>query len=427
MKMNQYGKTGYDGERNRVCAGFLFLLLIAGFPVRAQDIQWRGPERNGKYPDTGLLKEWPEGGPALVLKKDGLPNGYSTPVMYEGMIYISGKRDDADVLTCLDLQGNVIWETVYGQSWENTYPESRNTPTIENGRIYITGGMGTVVCMDTETGEILWNVNTHEDFGGEFHRWGMAESVVLTDNAVISTPVGDRTVAVALDKEDGSVLWESGSAGGVRSYVSPLLIDHNGKEIILIVSSEDLIAVDPGAGELMWSFDIVTGHAPRGSRNNTVTPLYHDGSVFVTSGYDVDAIMVSLSEDGMVPTEKWSDATLDTHHGGVVLVDGYIYGSNWINNGNGNWVCQEWDTGKVMYEEKWHNKGSIIYADGLLYVFEEKRGHVGLVEPDPEGFRVISSFRITDGTGPYWAHMSIYGKKLLVRHGEVLFVYDIAE
>jgi len=135
--------------------------------------------------------------------------------------------------------------------------------------------------------------------------------------------------------------------------------------------------------------------------------------------------MLELTPDGNDVKLKWSDPALDTHHGGVVLVDGYIYGSNWISNGMGNWICQEWETGKVMYDQKWYYKGSIIFADGLLYVYEEKQGNVGLVELTPDGFNVISSFRIEEGSGPHWAHMSIYDRKLFIRHGTVLFVYDL--
>lgn len=406
--------------------GLMLILLLISL-VHAQEVQWRGANRDGKYPDKGLLKEWPDKGPSLILKKDGLGKGYSTPVFYEGMVFISGKRDSVDVVTKLDLKGNILWETIYGKAWSKSFPETRSTPTIEKGHLYIMGGLGTVVCIDTESGEIIWEVNTHEEYEGEFHRWGMAESLLLTDLAVISSPIGARTAMVALDKKDGSLLWETESRGGVRSYVSPLVIDHKGREMILATSDKDLIAVDPDDGEVIWSFDIKTGHSgEKNRRNNTNTPLYHNGEIFTTSGYDVDGLMLKLSPDGSEAELKWSNATLDTHHGGIVLVDGYMYGSNWINNGNGNWVCQEWESGEVIYEEKWHNKGSVIYADGLLYLFEEKRGHVGLVEPDPEGFKLISSFRVEDGSGPYWAHMSIFDKKLFIRHGEVLFVYNIA-
>ncbi len=406
---------------------WLMLLTVQVVVVEGQNTQWRGSARDGKYPDTGLLKEWPHEGPKLLLQKEGLGNGYSTPILYKGNVYISGRRDSVDVITKLDMEGDIIWETIFGYSWDKSFQETRSTPTIENGKLYIMGGLGTVVCIDTESGTIIWKTNTHEEFAGEFHRWGMAESLLLTENAVISSPVGERTAVVALDKLDGSLLWQTESLGGVRSYASPLLINHNGRNMLLVTSSKDLIAVTPEDGKVIWNYDVLKGHSQENRRINTNTPLYHEGSIHTTSGYDADGIMLDLSPDGSAVTLKWSNANLDTHHGGVVLLDGYLYGANWLNNGNGNWVCQEWETGKVMYEEKWYNKGSIIYADGLLYVYEEKKGHVGLLEPTPEGFRMISTFKIRGGSGPYWAHMSIYDKKLFVRHGTVLFIYDIAQ
>jgi outer membrane protein assembly factor BamB len=403
----------------------VILVIVFTQTIQAQDTQWRGANRDGKYPDSGLLKSWPESGPELILKQDSLGNGYSSPIVYEGKIYISGRRQEVDVLTKLDLQGKILWETAYGRAWDQSFPESRSTPTIEDGRIYIMGGLGNIVCMDTEKGEIIWQVNTHEEHGGEFHRWGMTESLLLTGRAVISSPTGEQTAVIALDKKDGSLLWKSEPQGGVRSYVSPMLIEHNGTRMVLITSSEDQMAVDPETGELFWTVDLMEYASPKGRRININTPLYQNGEIFFTSGYDAIAVMIKLSEDGKQAEVKWSNDTLDTHHGGVVLLDGYIYGSNWLNNGNGNWVCQEWETGKIMYEEKWFNKGSIIYADGLLYIFEEKNGNIGLLEPNPEGFELISSFLPEGGTGPWWAHMTIYEKKLFVRHGATLFVYDI--
>ena len=408
----------------------LFLVVVFGVAseVCGQDAQWRGPNRDGKYRDTGLLKQWPEEGPDLLLKKEGLGNGYSTPVVYEGDIYISGRRDSVDVLTRLDINGQIKWETIYGKAWDKSFPETRSTPTIEDGRAYIMGGLGTIVCLDTETGGIIWSVNTHEDYKGEFHRWGMAESLLLTEDAVISSPVGEMTAVVALNKENGSLIWKTESIGGVRSYVSPMLVEHNGTPMILVTTSNDIMGVSSDNGKVFWNFDLVTDYGYReGRRNNTNTPLFHNGEIFTTSGYDADGVMLKLSDDGKSAELKWHNGALDVHHGGLVLLDGYMYGANWVNNGNGNWVCQEWDTGKVMWEEKWHNKGSIIYADGLLYIFEEKQGHVGLVEPSPEGFKLISSFLPDGGSGPWWAHMSIYDKKLFIRHGTVLFVYKIGE
>lgn len=403
------------------------LLLIIGIPLMSQDVQWRGPDRNGIYPDTGLLQEWPDGGPELLLLKEGLPGGYSTPVIYDDRIYITGRRDTIELISSLTMSGKVLWETEYGLAWIESFPETRNSPVIEDFRIYITGAKGNVACIDAVTGDIIWSVNTHEEYNAGFHRWGMAESLLLTDVAVISSPVGKETVLVALDKKDGSLLWKTDPVGDVRSYASPLMINHNGQDLIIATSSKHLIGVDPENGKIFWKFDLVTDYTKRGRRNSTNTPLYNDGEIFVSSGYDDTALMISLSDDARSVTLKWTSNVLDNHHGGFVLLDGYIYGSNWINNGNGNWVCLDWETGEVMYKEKWKNKGSIIYADGRLYLYEEKRGNVGLLEPTPDGFNVISSFIVEVGKGPHWAHPSIYNGKLLLRHHDALLVFNIKE
>ncbi len=346
-------------------------------------------------------------------------------MLYNNIVYITGRRDTLEVLTAVDLKGKVLWETIYGKPWMESFQETRNTPTIEKGRIYIEGTMGTVNCIDATTGHVLWSRNTHDEFKGEFHRWGMAESLLLTENAVIVSPTGSETVMVALDKHDGSLLWKTKRSRGSRAYVSPLMIEFKGKKMILATSSDELLAINPANGEILWTLDLLTGYTERGRRNSTNTPLCHNGEIFVSSGYDDTALMIKIADDGRSASVKWTSKVLDNHHGGMVLVDGYIYGSNWLNNGNGNWVCLEWESGKVMYEEAWHNKGSIIYADGMLYLFEEKFGNMGLFETTPDGLRMKGTFKVDDGNGPRWAHPSIYNGKLLLRHLDVLLVYNI--
>jgi hypothetical protein len=135
--------------------------------------------------------------------------------------------------------------------------------------------------------------------------------------------------------------------------------------------------------------------------------------------------MLSLSEDGNEVQLKWMNEDFDTHHGGNLFLDGYIYGSNFQNNSNGKWMCANWKNGHTNWESEWETKGSIITANGMLYLYEEKRGNVALVEPSPEGLKVISTFQITSGDGPHWAHPAIYHGKLFIRHGDVLMVYDL--
>ena len=158
----------------------------------------------------------------------------------------------------------------------------------------------------------------------------------------------------------------------------------------------------------------------------TNTPTFKDNNIFLTMGYDYKAVMLEMDSLGTGVTEKFVDHTFDNHHHGVILYDGYLYGSNWYNNKQGRWVCMKWDTGEIMYVDDWESKGSMIMANGLLYCYNEK-GSVGLVKPDPDGFEVIGTFKITEGAGPHWAHPFIGEGKLLIRHGDVLMVYDIAE
>ncbi len=401
------------------------LFLSLNLNLVAQEVQWRGPNRDGKYPDTNLLQEWPNGGPKRVLLKEKLGSGYASPVVYKDVIYITGRRDSVDVLTALTMKGDVLWETSIGKSWPSSYPDSRNTPTIENNRIYVTASMGTVNCIKAETGEIIWAVNTHDKYKGEFHYWGMAESSLLTETAVISSPSGKETAMVALSKIDGSLIWKTKSMGDIHSYVSPLLIEYNGVKQIVGITSEYVLSVNPENGDINWSFNLKDILEEGVNNINTNTPLYHDGEIYVTRGYNAESVMLKMAEDSKSVSLKWSSNALDTHHGGVVLLDGYIYGSNWLNNGKGNWLCQEWETGKIMYEEKWYNKGPIIFADNRLYIYEEKQGNVGLIEPNPSKFILKGTFKIDEGNGPHWGHPTIYNGYLLIRHGKALMIYDI--
>ncbi len=404
---------------------FIFFLTIS-LVVSAQEAQWRGPSRDGIYPDSCLLEEWPESGPELLQVIEGIGRGWSSAVAHSDTIYVAGSKDSTDMLSAFDFHGNLLWSTAFGSSWHATYPDSRNTPTVEGDRVFITSGMGEVACLNAHSGKLIWKMNPHKEFRGVLSYWGMAESLLLTDNAVICTVGGEDAAVVALDKRSGELIWASQTADDGRAYASPLLIERNGNKIILVELEQNLLGISPLNGEIFWTFSLKPDSAELVSMlNHTNTPLYSKGEIFITRGYDMDALMLALSEDGRSIKLKWKNKILDTHLGGVAAVNGFIFGSNWHSNSKGNWVCLNWDTGEVRYEQKWYNKGSIIYADGHLYCIEEKRGNVALVKADPSGFQVISTFRIKHGTGPYWAHPTIYNGNLLIRHGEVLMVYNL--
>ncbi|HEX7584892.1 MAG TPA: PQQ-binding-like beta-propeller repeat protein [Prolixibacteraceae bacterium] len=400
-----------------------FLFVVIGF---AQPVQWRGPQRDGKFPDTGLLKKWPDAGPELLMKVEGIGKGFSSVVATDQYMFATGMIDSLDYLSCITLDGKIKWKVTYGHSWTKSFPDTRSTPTIEGDRAYIISGIGELVCLNVADGTIRWKVNVDKDYNAEWHLWGVSESPLIIDDKVICTPGGKTTSVVAFDKMTGKLVWQSECVGGQRSYISPTIYEYKQFRFILAATATTLIALEPATGKVAWTFKYYDGAKwDQPGLIWTDTPTFKGRDIFLSMGYDYRNVMLQMNEDGTSVSEKWSNLTLDNHHGGLIELDGFIFGSNWQSNSKGKWVCMNWETGEVKYETEWFTKGAIVYADGLLYIVEEKTGTVALVKPDPSGFQVISSFKLQGGTGPFWAHPFISNGKLYLRHGDVLFVYNI--
>ncbi len=399
----------------------LFLNLFA------QPVQWRGPNRDGHFTETGLLKVWPENGSEQILEVEKIGKGWSSPVEVNGMIYTTGMIDTLDYLTAINPDGSFKWQVAYGRSWNKSFPDTRSTPVIESDRIYVQSGTGQVSCINKETGDAIWEVDVDKNFEGEYHIWGNSETVLICDDKVIVSPGGKETSVVALNKMTGEEVWQTKSLGGPRAYASATIYEWNGLRYILAVIGTDLMAIVPETGEIAWSYRYWNpSHWDQDGLIWTNTPVFKDNAIFLTMGYDYPAVMLEMDSTGTSVKEKFVDHTFDNHHHGVILNDGYLYGSNWLDNKRGKWICMKWDTGEIKYVADWDTKGSMVMADGLLYCYNE-RGNVGLVKPDPDGFDVISEFRIRKGAGPHWAHPFIADGKLFMRHGDVLMVFDIKE
>jgi len=411
------------------CLLIFISILITNYVFAQNLVEFRGIERSGHYNETDLLRSWPESGPNLVLKIDSVGKGFSTPIYVNGTIYISGiKEDTIDILSAYNLKGELLWDVPYGRSWTRSYIDSRSTPTFESNKLYIVSGTCNVSCIDAKNGNTIWEIDARKKYGAEPHKHGESESLVLISNAVVYTTGGEQNTMIALNKIDGSLMWKTKSLSGAKSYASASLINHNGQEIILAQTTKNLIAINPENGDIFWHYDLIQYHLKsQGEGAQTNIPLYNNGELFITSGYDHPGIMLKLKDNGKSVEFKWRNDTIDTHHGGTVLLNGNIYGSNWQNNANGKWASVRWNDGETNWEKKWENKGSIITADDLLYLYEEKRGNVALAEPSSDSLKIISTFKIEHGIGPHWAHPAIYDGMLFIRHGNVLMVYAIKE
>jgi outer membrane protein assembly factor BamB len=388
--------------------------------------EWRGPDRSGIYNETGLLKKWPATGPMLIWEAENVGDGYSSVTVTEDAVYITGRKDSSDVLTALTLDGKKKWETVYGKAWVANHTGSRCTPTYYNGNLFLISGSGDIVCVGSN-GKVKWTKNHFKLYDSKPLMFGISESPVVYDNMVVATPGGKKASLVAFNVNDGKVVWESAVLDETPQYMNPKLIEHGGKKMIVTVLGSNIVSVDAKTGKLLWKINYAEVNAATGRvmKNHAITPLYKDGYILIANGYNWVALKLKLSPDGSSVETVWENRSFDPQHGGVVLLGNQIYGATHMAKPVDMWTCVDWTTGKILWQAKWYVRGSIISADGMLYLMEEKSGHVALVKPDPTKFDLISEFQITKGEGPFWAHPVISKGRLYIRHGEVLMVYKI--
>jgi len=397
--------------RMSLCVCLVGAMAFAG---QAEWPHWRGPNHDGKSPDTGLLKQWPDGGPPRLWSLDSIGKGFSTVAVSNGTVYTTGDKDGKLMIFALGLDGKGKWSKAIDAAWTRSHPGSRATPTIDGGNLYLLSGNGAIVCLSAADGAKKWTANT-KDFGGRSGGWGYAESVLIYKNLAIVKP-GGKNCIVALDKATGKKVWTSSgfSAGPEYSSCLPVAI---GKGHVLITGTRaGLVCVNARNGEMLWQ--------DAWSANNTANcpdPVYADGHVFWANGYGKGGVCVKMGvEDGKLAAKRaWTTKDMVTHHGGYIIQDGYLYGNN-----GGGWSCLELKTGKVMWNERGVGKGSLCWADGMLFLFGEKGGKAGLATCSPDGMEMKGQFSVK-GSGPSWAHPVVIGGRLYLRYDTNLYCYDV--
>ncbi len=402
----------------------LFLLIsflvTASAAVYSQTANnWRGSERQGIYNETGLLREWPAAGPEMKWAYEKLGKGFSSPVVADGNIFITGKEDETGYVYKLSMDGNLVERFAYGPEFHGeSYPGSRNTPAVVDGMIYIVSSMGRLVCMDAGSGSLIWQIDLFNDLDGRNIRWGLTENLLVDGDRIYCTPGGRKHNIVALNRHNGEILWSSQGTGEVSAYCSPLLVNHYGQNILITHTKDHIVALNADSGRVLWKYN----HENRWDVHPN-TPIYHEGSIFAFSGYGRGGVRLRLDSVGKLAGVEWSSRDLDNQMGGAVLIDGYLYGSG---HNNRFWFCIDWETGDRIYRTRDIDKGTVIYADGRLYCYTE-RGELALVNPSPQSFDIVGQTDITLGSGQHWAHLVIDGGVLYVRRGNALMAFNISD
>jgi outer membrane protein assembly factor BamB len=391
-------------------------LIIISMSMAQVTENWRGPDRQGIYYETGLLQEWPAGGPAMLWAFLELGNGFSSPVIANGKIYVTGKEDGTGYIYVLSMDGRIENKFEYGPEFHGEgYPGSRNTPAVVNNTIYMVSSNGVMACMDTNTGRIIWRRDLFNDFNGRNIRWGLTENLLVDGDRIYCAPGGRKHNIVALNRHNGEIIWSSEGTGELSAYCSPLLVDHYGRKLLITHMENNIVALDANTGRLMWSHH----HSNRWDVHPN-TPIYHQGSIYAFSGYGQGGVKLKINSVADAVTVEWTN-NLDNQMGGAVLVDGYIYGSG---QNNRFWICVDWETGETIYRSSDIAKGTLIWAEGRLYCYSD-RGELALMEPTPNGFEIRGQTDITLGSGQHWAHLVIDNGVLYVRRGNALMAFDI--
>jgi len=397
-------------------------LLAASLGLRAQGTtdwpQWRGVNRDGISRETGLLKEWPRSGPPVVWSAANVGEGYGSVSVRGDRVFVQGLENQRSVVTSLNrADGKVVWVRPLGAGGSNDRGSGpRGTPTADGDRLYVLTETGDLACLRIMDGTIVWQRNILKDFRGENPYWLISESPLVDGSMVIVSPGGRGAGIVALDKMTGKTVWQSAELSDGAGYSSAIVADVQGVRTVMALTAQAGVGVRATDGKLLWRVrNVANGTA------NIATPVYADGRVFYTSGYDTGGALLTLRAAGgsVSATQAYFTRDMQNHHGGVVLVDGYLYGYS-----DSILTCLEFATGKRMWRDRSVGKGSLSYADGNLYILSENN-IVGLVEATPTAYREKGRFTIKDQGLPSWAHPVIAGGRLFIRNQGTLTAYDI--
>jgi outer membrane protein assembly factor BamB len=396
----------------------LIALVLFSTSLAADDWpQWRGSLRDGISRETGLLREWPAEGPPLTWKTGGLGSGYSTVTVANGRIFTLGAESDAEYVIALDVTtGKELWRALNGRRYRDGRGDGpRGATTVDGNRVYALGGSGDLSVLDVATGKRMWWMNVLDAFGGRNITWGIAESPLILEDRVLVNAGGRDGSIVALDKNDGSILWKS-EVSDEASYSSAVVATLGGVRQAIYFTGERALGVSVDDGSLLWHYRRVSNRTA-----NVATPIVRGNYVFLSSDYGTGCALLEIQggPSAMSAREVYFNQEMKNHHASSVLVDDTLYGFS-----SSILTALDFETGAVMWKDRGVGKGSLIYADGHLYTLSEN-GVMGLVEATRAGYREKSRFEIPRSDEKSWSHPVISDGQLYLRDQDTLYSFSI--
>ena len=401
---------------------YVFLFWASLFVLTIQESysqisQFSGPNRNGVYPESGLMDSWPEEGAELIQTIYGIGEGFAAPTVNENGIYIAGMVDSTGYVFHFGHDCQLKWKTEIGKEFNFKYVGARGTPTIEGNRLYYAASMGNAVCLNTQTGKKIWHLNIFEKFKGDLIKWGYTESPLIHEDKIFFTPGGPGCNFVALNKMNGELIWTSDIDSTFNAYCSPVLVQHNNKNYILLNSGYYILMIDPEDGKVIVKHPLTDTHY-----NHAIPPVYTDGKLFYSSGYGEGTTLFRINEGQLDLDTIYSNKDLDCKISGMIVYKGTVFG---VSDNRKQWVGVDLKSGETLFTSRDLKPGSFILADNKFYMFSDV-GEVALAIPSANSFEIVSRFNIpAENVKMAFAHPVVYNGILYIRYGDNLWLYKI--
>lgn len=392
----------------------LFLLLLLANVVGADWPQWRGPARDAVSHETGLLTRWPASGPPILWKVRG-GEGFSSLAISEGRVYTLVDRENIEWVICLDADsGKELWKVQSAASYKEGQGGNgpRSTPTVDGRLVYTLGATGSLLCLEKNSGKVLWKQNILRDFNAPNLQWGVSTSPLVEGNLLLVNVGGPGASIVAFDKLTGKVVWKN--LDDIAGYASPIAITVDGLREIVFFGGRAVFGVSPEDGKLHWRHEWLTS-----SDMNIATPIYSKPHLFISSGRGTGSGVFRLSRDGnsVRSQVQRTSRTMQNHFNSCVLVGDYLYGFD-----NAILKCMRLDTGEVMWADRSVGKGSLVAAQGHLFIVGEQ-GEVGVAEATPQAYREHGRVQVLEYKS--WTPPALAGGKLYLRDQQSIACLDL--
>ncbi len=395
------------------------LAVIVGLSIVASAFaadwpHWRGPDRTGIAPDTGINKDWNNNPPEELWRIPMHDDGYAGPSVADGKLFVIDHEGAQDVVRAIDVEtGENVWEFRYNDLEKPNYGFSRSTPVYDDGRLYTVSYRGNVACLDADTGEILWGVNMPGKFSGRVPRWGYAMSALIDGDRLILVAGGENACVVALNKLTGDVIWMGGGSD-IPGYATPVKTTPQGVTQYVVFTGKSIIGVEAESGQLLWRIPWETPYDV-----NAATPIVLGDRVFITSGYGRGCALIAVEQDGA--RILWENTNMCAHFSTPVYYSGHLFGT--ADERNRDLVCLDPVSGELRWSQPGFERGAAVGVDGVILALSGNQGFLAMIEATPDGYNELGRF--TPLGDQSWTAPIIADGKLFIRNKEALACFDV--